>query len=641
MANQMRIAAHNGCCHRAVQTRALCSALWKLLVSEELLEVLMSIEIPLCMPRGKKKKRVVEISPPPVCGRKTRGRAISHSSVRSLTTPSSLESIHSKEAEMVEQNNRNVSDYATPKLDGLQHSIRRPSIQANNFEIKLATIQLLQANGHWRGSNVNPVDAAYTLLETMSSNNHQWHSDRDVHARVARVQDPDMFACLSSQIVVLTKEVKSLGAGPSSSSRPNNPPGFNIGGFNQQARALPPPTEKKPSLEEMMMSYMSKNDALMQSQNAPFPTICHVRPPPPFPTTVEAMNPPSATVGYHNQDFSQFLPSLTILNKHPTIFDPSPVVHRRLQPLTIRRRSSLKRRFGAISKRGMFLAEENFNDVPILEVVSALKWNSFFEAPKQRGVSSIVREFYANYPDRKDGNVFVRNKLIPFDREAIKQIYKLLNVPQEKCVFRALKDEENPEYKEIAKELGCADAKPWIISSTSHKPKSIKLSKLHVDQTVKKNIPTLYFSCLITALCAKARVPWLDSEFLMDLMGPNCSDTICEAQRKKLAGPSSSSATPSSSDGLLPQLIQEQTKLIQEQSKLIEEQRKLLEDQRSSSEAQHQELVGELRLLKLRATYNTSCLDVVQANVREFIGFIANEIKFPKYQDCPPLPPEL
>ncbi|KAF7834642.1 uncharacterized protein G2W53_009501 [Senna tora] len=303
------------------------------------------------MPRGKKKKRVVEISPPPVRGRKTRGRAISHSPVRSLTTPSSPESIHSEEAEMAEQNNRNVSDYATPKLDGLQHSIQRPSIQANNFEIEPTTIQLLQANGQFGGSPVEdpnnhilnfleicdtfkhngisddairlrlfpfslrdkaklwlqslpegsittweglaqqfltkyfppgktakmrnditsfvlldneslyeawerfkellrkcphhglpkclqvqtfynglsseirmsidaaaggalmskPVDAAYTLLETMSSNNHQWHSDRNVYARVAGVQDSDMFASLSSQIAALTKEVKSLG----------------------------------------------------------------------------------------------------------------------------------------------------------------------------------------------------------------------------------------------------------------------------------------------------------------------------------------------------------------------------------------------------------------------------------------------
>lgn len=45
--NQMRRVAHNGCCRRAAQIRALCSVLWKLLVSEKLVEALMSIEIPL------------------------------------------------------------------------------------------------------------------------------------------------------------------------------------------------------------------------------------------------------------------------------------------------------------------------------------------------------------------------------------------------------------------------------------------------------------------------------------------------------------------------------------------------------------------------------------------------------------------
>lgn len=43
----MRRAAHNGCCCRVAQTRALCSVLWKLLISEGLVEVLMNIEIPL------------------------------------------------------------------------------------------------------------------------------------------------------------------------------------------------------------------------------------------------------------------------------------------------------------------------------------------------------------------------------------------------------------------------------------------------------------------------------------------------------------------------------------------------------------------------------------------------------------------
>ncbi|KAH9615418.1 hypothetical protein KSS87_023001 [Heliosperma pusillum] len=45
--NQMRRAAHNGCCRRVAQTRALHGVLWKLLISEELVEALLSIEIPL------------------------------------------------------------------------------------------------------------------------------------------------------------------------------------------------------------------------------------------------------------------------------------------------------------------------------------------------------------------------------------------------------------------------------------------------------------------------------------------------------------------------------------------------------------------------------------------------------------------
>ncbi|CAN1785302.1 Helicase and polymerase-containing protein TEBICHI [Linum perenne] len=45
--NQMRGVAHNGCCRRVAQIRALSSVLWKLLISEGLLEPLNTIEIPL------------------------------------------------------------------------------------------------------------------------------------------------------------------------------------------------------------------------------------------------------------------------------------------------------------------------------------------------------------------------------------------------------------------------------------------------------------------------------------------------------------------------------------------------------------------------------------------------------------------
>lgn len=45
--NQMRRAPQNGCCRRVAQTRALWSVLWKLVVSEELTEALLDVEIPL------------------------------------------------------------------------------------------------------------------------------------------------------------------------------------------------------------------------------------------------------------------------------------------------------------------------------------------------------------------------------------------------------------------------------------------------------------------------------------------------------------------------------------------------------------------------------------------------------------------
>ncbi|PPD66977.1 hypothetical protein GOBAR_DD36143 [Gossypium barbadense] len=45
--NQMRRAAHNGCCRRVAQTRALYSAFWKLLISEKLIDVFTCIETPL------------------------------------------------------------------------------------------------------------------------------------------------------------------------------------------------------------------------------------------------------------------------------------------------------------------------------------------------------------------------------------------------------------------------------------------------------------------------------------------------------------------------------------------------------------------------------------------------------------------
>lgn len=46
----MRKAAHDGCCRRVAQSRALYSVLWKLLLSENMVEALTGIESPLVCP---------------------------------------------------------------------------------------------------------------------------------------------------------------------------------------------------------------------------------------------------------------------------------------------------------------------------------------------------------------------------------------------------------------------------------------------------------------------------------------------------------------------------------------------------------------------------------------------------------------
>ena len=40
---------------------------------------------------------------------------------------------------------KSLSDYTSPFIDGIVLSIRRLTIQANNFEIKPAIIQMIQA----------------------------------------------------------------------------------------------------------------------------------------------------------------------------------------------------------------------------------------------------------------------------------------------------------------------------------------------------------------------------------------------------------------------------------------------------------------------------------------------------------------
>ena len=52
---------------------------------------------------------------------------------------------------MTDQEQKVLRDYAMPSVNGATSSIRRPTIQANNFEIKPAIIQMIQQTIQFEG----------------------------------------------------------------------------------------------------------------------------------------------------------------------------------------------------------------------------------------------------------------------------------------------------------------------------------------------------------------------------------------------------------------------------------------------------------------------------------------------------------
>ncbi|GKU88727.1 hypothetical protein SLEP1_g2957 [Rubroshorea leprosula] len=69
-------------------------------------------------------------------------------------------------AEEGQNNARTLGSYATPSLEGIASSIRRPAIQANNFEIKPAIIQMIQQTVQFSGlPNENPYAHIASFLE--------------------------------------------------------------------------------------------------------------------------------------------------------------------------------------------------------------------------------------------------------------------------------------------------------------------------------------------------------------------------------------------------------------------------------------------------------------------------------------------
>ncbi|GKV31349.1 hypothetical protein SLEP1_g40045 [Rubroshorea leprosula] len=171
------------------------------------------------------------------------------------------------------QNNaRTLGSYATPSLEGIASSIRRLAIQANNFEIKPAIIQMIQQIVQFSGlPNENPYlhiasfleiydtfkangvsnesvrltlfpfslrdkakswlqsfpaaaggnlmnkteEDGYKLLDEMASNSYQWTNDKATKKGVG-LPNVDAFTSLSTQISVLNK--KKLGLGEPSST---------------------------------------------------------------------------------------------------------------------------------------------------------------------------------------------------------------------------------------------------------------------------------------------------------------------------------------------------------------------------------------------------------------------------------------
>ncbi|KAF7835939.1 uncharacterized protein G2W53_010798 [Senna tora] len=141
------------------------------------------------MPKGKKKK-VIELSPPQI--RKARRRRVIESPpsspLRIFTPPSSPkgETIKTIETpEMAEEDTRAVEDYATPSAEELQSSISRPTVQATTFEIKPATIHLLQSMGTFGGSvNEDPNRHILNFLEICDTNRQNGVSDEAVRLRL-------------------------------------------------------------------------------------------------------------------------------------------------------------------------------------------------------------------------------------------------------------------------------------------------------------------------------------------------------------------------------------------------------------------------------------------------------------------------
>ncbi|KAJ4724582.1 DNA-directed DNA polymerase, partial [Melia azedarach] len=83
------------------------------------------------------------------------------------------------------ENQRALRDYAIPTVNGASTSIRRPAIQANNFEIKPAIIQMIQTSVQFNGlTHENPNAHIANFLEICDTFRYNGVSDDAIKLRL-------------------------------------------------------------------------------------------------------------------------------------------------------------------------------------------------------------------------------------------------------------------------------------------------------------------------------------------------------------------------------------------------------------------------------------------------------------------------
>ena len=86
---------------------------------------------------------------------------------------------------MADEDRKLLRDYAMPQVTGIQSSIHRPVIQANNFEIKSSTIQMIQNSVQFGGlPNDNPNDHLVNFLEICDTFKYNGVTDDAVRLRL-------------------------------------------------------------------------------------------------------------------------------------------------------------------------------------------------------------------------------------------------------------------------------------------------------------------------------------------------------------------------------------------------------------------------------------------------------------------------